>query len=90
MLIFLQLAALNQLALYMLKILYQFDYYKKDVYKCVKKIFGQYYLFLELAALMNIAKWIYFFLVVQTHRNIRHYEINMDIYAEREGNYSKL
>ena len=45
--------------------------------------------FLELALLMNIAKWMYFFLVVKIHRNIRHYEINMEILVEREGHYEQ-
>ena len=54
---------------------------------CLEITFGYVgsYLFLELAILMNIAKWFYYFLVVKFHRNIRHYEINMDIFAEREG-----
>ena len=46
------------------------------------------FLFLELAVLMNIAKWIYFILAVRAHRNIRIFEINMDIFAEREGLYT--
>ena len=39
-------------------------------------------LFLELAVLMNITKWIYFFNVVQTHRNIREEEITVEVYAD--------
>ena len=37
---------------------------------------------------MNIFKWIYFILAVRAHRNIRIFEINVDIFAEREGLYS--
>ena len=61
----------------------------KGRFICLDIIFGSLmpYLFFELAILMNIAKWIYYFLVVKTHRNIRHYEISMDIFAEREGHY---
>ena len=47
------------------------------------------FFFLELALLMNIVKWMYFFLVVKIHRNIRHYEINMEILVEREGHYDQ-
>ena len=42
-------------------------------------------MFLELATLMSIAKWINFILALKTHRNIRLFEINLEIYAEREG-----
>ena len=38
--------------------------------------------FLELAALMNVTKWIYYFLIVQTHRNIREKEITLEVYAD--------
>ena len=60
---------------------------KDIIHHSLSIIFGTVgsYLFLELAILMNIAKWVYYFMVVKTHRNIRHYEINMDIFAEREG-----
>ena len=43
------------------------------------------FLFLEIAILMNLAKWIYYFLAIKTQRDIRHYEINMDIFVECEG-----
>ena len=36
-------------------------------------------MFLELAILLNISKWVYFFLVAQTHRNIRYHEISMEL-----------
>ena len=32
--------------------------------------------------ILNIAKWIYFFLVIQTHRNIRLFEINAEVFPE--------
>ena len=41
-------------------------------------------MFLELAILMNITKWLYFFMVVQTHRNIREEEIKVEVYADYE------
>ena len=34
------------------------------------------YLFLWLAIILNMAKWVYFYLVIKTHRSIREYEIN--------------
>ena len=42
-------------------------------------------LFLELAILMNVTKWIYYFLVMLTHRNIREEEIKVEVYADFEG-----
>ena len=40
------------------------------------------YIFLELAIILNIAKWVYFYLVIKTHRSIREYEINVAIMPE--------
>ena len=37
------------------------------------------YLFLAIAIMLNIAKWIYFFLFFKTHRDIRLNEINAEI-----------
>ena len=38
--------------------------------------------------MLNIAKWVYFFLLIQTHRDIRIFEINEAIYPNRRD--SKL
>ena len=56
-------------------------------YFCTRLVLSQTmpYLFLQLGILMNITKWVYFFVAINTHRNIRHFEINMEMYAEREG-----
>ena len=35
--------------------------------------------------MLNIAKWIYFFLLTKTHRNIRLYEINAEISIDKIG-----
>ena len=66
------------------------EFYNDDIANllhCFEITFGEAgsYLFLELAILMNIAKWFHYFLAIKLHRNIRHYEINMDIFAVREG-----
>ena len=42
-------------------------------------------LFLELAIILNIAKWIYYILVIRTHRSIREYEINVAIMYEEKN-----
>ena len=41
-----------------------------------------------MACFLKNAKWIYFVCVVKTHRDICLYKINIDIFAEREGNYN--
>ena len=33
---------------------------------------------------MNIAKWIYFFLVIKTHRSIREHEIEVELMDEEK------
>ena len=43
------------------------------------------YLFLSIAIMLNIAKWIYFFLLIKTHRNIRLNEINAEISIDKIG-----
>ena len=43
------------------------------------------FLFLSIAIMLNIAKWIYFFLLIKTHRNIRLYEINEEISSNSAG-----
>ena len=60
-----------------------------DIYFSLRYIiyYEFYFLFLELAIMLNIAKWIYFYLLIQTHRNIRIYEINQEIFPE--GNNRK-
>ena len=74
---------------HLLKILQYFhsDFYQSHlkVYNCLQWSFAYSfcYLFLQIAILLNIAKWIYFFLVIQTHRNIRLFEINAEICPER-------
>ena len=62
------------------------------LYECLAVMIGETnpFMFLELAILMNIAKWTYFILAVKAHRNIRHFEISVDIFAEREGLYSVI
>ena len=40
--------------------------------------------------MLNIAKWIYFFMVIKTHRNIRLFEISVEIFAERDGTNNDL
>ena len=42
------------------------------------------FLFLELAIMLNIAKWIYYFLVMKTHREIRINEISAEISSGRD------
>ena len=44
------------------------------------------FLFLELAVMLNITKWIYFYLVILTHRKIRYDEIYAEIMYELEDN----
>ena len=44
------------------------------------------FLFLELAIMLNISKWIYFYLVILTHRKIRYDEIFAEMMYELEGN----
>ena len=36
-------------------------------------------LFLEISIMLNIAKWIYFFFVIKTHRSIREHEIEVEM-----------
>ena len=36
--------------------------------------------------MLNIAKWIYYFLVMKTHREIRLFEINAEISSGRDEN----
>ena len=43
-------------------------------------------LFLELAIMLNISKWVYFFLVILTHRKIRYDEIFAEMMYESEDN----
>ena len=42
------------------------------------------YLFLELAIMINIGIWGYFFLKIQTHRDIRYDEINAAFMHEQD------
>ena len=43
-----------------------------NLYLSLKQVFFECrYLFMELAIMLNISKWIYFFFVIQTHRDIR-------------------
>ena len=42
------------------------------------------FLFLEMAIMLNIAKWIYYFLLINTHRKIRLFEINAEIISGRD------
>ena len=55
--------------------------------ECIEVILGAAgtYLLLQLAIGINITKWAYFILVTKAHRNIRLFDINMDIFQEREG-----
>ena len=46
------------------------------------------YLFVELAIILNVAKWFYFFFIMKTHRSIREYEINEAIIHEEEDSES--
>ena len=39
-------------------------------------------LFLEIAILMNVIEWIYYYCVVQAHRNIREEEIKVEYSVE--------
>ena len=67
-------------------------YFKRDsftdweskIYKEISEIFGYLspYLFLWLAVMLNIAKWIYFFLVIKTHRSIREHEIEVELISD--------
>ena len=41
------------------------------------------YLFLQLATMLNIAKWAYYFQLIKTHRSIREVEIEAEIYNEQ-------
>ena len=34
--------------------------------------------------MLNVSKLVYYFLLMKTHRNIRVYEINAEIFSERE------
>ena len=95
MLICLQIVALSQVAYYVLYVTFvthpiHSDYHMK-LYSCLTDILGNVpILFLELAILMNITKWIYFILALKAHRNIRHYEISREVFAEREGRSTLL
>ena len=44
------------------------------------------FLFLEMAIMLNIAKWIYYFLLINTHRKIRLFEISAEIISGRDEN----
>ena len=43
------------------------------------------YLLIQLAIMLNIAKWMYFFLVMKTHRDIRIVEINAQIFTDEDS-----
>ena len=57
-----------------------------DFYVAISDIFLHQlnYLFLWLAIMLNIAKWVYFILVIKTHRGIREYEIYVKIMYEEK------
>ena len=40
------------------------------------------YLFLWLAIMLNIAKWVYFFFVIKSHRSIREHEIEVELMSD--------
>ena len=58
------------------------------LYASLRTIFTKEFrnLFLELAIMLNIAKWIYYYLVILTHRKIRYNEIDAAIMIEEEDN----
>ena len=53
-------------------------------YSLVSICFEFNYLFLELAMMLNIGIWVYFYLKIQTHRDIRYDEINEALMYEQE------
>ena len=67
-----------------------FGHWETHLFHTLEYIFTEEfcYLFLELAIMLNISKWMYYFLVIKTHRNIRLYEINEEIISERNGSYT--
>ena len=48
------------------------------------------FLFLEMAIMLNIAKWIYYFLLIKTHRSIRLFEISAEISSGRDENIDSI
>ena len=60
----------------------QHSIYTNKLFKClISTLENLRLLFLELAILLNINKWIYFILALKAHRNICHYDISIKIFA---------
>ena len=88
MLISLQIAVLFSFADYIVFIMTDKGKITNNmVYNCLDITLGLIApnLFLEVAVLMNSAKWVYYFFVIDMKRNIRQNEIMMEISTEREG-----
>ena len=65
----------------------KFTFRKGILYLSLQNISYEFsFLFLELAIMLNISKWIYFYLVILTHRKIRYDEIFAEMMYELEGN----